>query len=257
MKKLLPLLLIALIAYSCNVTPVKDKRRFSNVQQENFENMLIRNYNTRMNLANDIQQTEFDDSVKLALGKYMDSVQVFVNWEGIVVDIRSDSFDAISLGLEYLSRADHKVIFHVNYVMPKDKKTADKVYQTIKNLSNGTPVYFDGFIAKRKNGEIKYAYPKVYDNEFDFYILDVNTKSKGDTLPVNLRKAIDLSSQINKLLRANFYKKLSDREYNKKLKEIGPKFTSAKDALSQEDKDYLDRFTAALTDNFLNEEDKP
>jgi hypothetical protein len=43
MKKLCALSLIVLVLCSCVVTPVESKKKFSNVQQENFEEILARN----------------------------------------------------------------------------------------------------------------------------------------------------------------------------------------------------------------------
>jgi hypothetical protein len=89
MKKLCALSLIVLVLCSCVVTPVESKKKFSNVQQENFEEILARNREKSYRLGNKILEKEFNDSVKLAMGEYMDSVKLFVNWKAIISKINS------------------------------------------------------------------------------------------------------------------------------------------------------------------------
>ena len=80
MKKLCSFLCVLLVLCSCvNTTTTNNK--FSNIQQENFDNMLARNNNKSYHLGNNILEKEFNDNVKLAIGEYMDSVKLFVNWK--------------------------------------------------------------------------------------------------------------------------------------------------------------------------------
>ena len=64
MKKLWSLLLIVFALCGCVGAPTKANKKFSNVQQENFDNMLARNKDKSYRLGNKILEKEFNDSVK-------------------------------------------------------------------------------------------------------------------------------------------------------------------------------------------------
>lgn len=258
MKKLCPLLLIVFALCGCVGTSTKVNEKFSNVQQENFDNMLARNKDKSYRLGNKILEKEFNDSVKLAMGEYMDSVKLFVNWKAKIQNINSRETGksvALSFELEYAPEQYRKVTFDVDYILPKDSLNTDKVYQTIKSLNNYSTVYFDGFIRKKANGEAHYSsysddlmhsYP-----DFKFFVIDINTTSKGDTLSNNLQNAVDLSFKAIEPLELNFRKEISKEESNERVEKITPQFKAAKELLTQEEKAYINRLTQALTYNFL------
>lgn len=258
MKKLCQLLLILFALYGCVETPTKTNKKFSNVQQENFDNMLARNKDKSYSLGNDILSKEFDDSVRLAIGEYMDSVKLFVNWEATIQNISSEETGksiALLFELEYAPEQYRKVTFDVDYILPHDSINTDKIYQTIRSLNNYSTVYFDGFIRKKANGEAHYSsysdavmhsYP-----DFKFFVVDINTTSKGDTLSNNLQNAVDLSFQVIEPLELNFKKEISKKESSRRVEKIAPRFNAAKEVLTQDEKAYIDRLTQALTYNFL------
>lgn len=258
MEKLCSLLLILFVLYGCVGTPNKANKKFSNVQQDNFDNMLARNKDKSFHLGNEILKKEFNDSVKLAIGEYMDSVKLFVNWNAIIQNINSRELDKsilLSFELEYTPEQYRKVTFDVDYILPKDSLNSDKVYQTVKSINNYSTVYFDGFIRRKANGEAYYSsfsddlmhsYP-----DFKFFVVDINTTSKGDTLSNNLQTAVNLSFKTIELLELNFKKEISKRELNKRIEDIAPQFKATKAVLTQEEREYIDRLTKALTYNFL------
>ena len=132
MKKISQLLLILFALYGCVGAPTKVNKKFSNVQQENFDNMLERNEDKSYSLGNDILRKEFDDSVRLAIGEYMDSVKLFVNWEAKIQNINSKETGksiALSFELEYTPEQYRKVTFDVDYILPQDSINTDKIYQ--------------------------------------------------------------------------------------------------------------------------------
>ena len=240
MKKIWSLLLIVFALCGCVGTPTQANKKFSNVQQENFDNMLARNKDKSYRLGNKILEKEFNDSVKLAMGEYMRETGKSI---------------ALSFELEYAPEQYRKVTFDVDYILPQDSINTDKIYQTIRSLSNYSTVYFDGFIRKKANGEAHYSsysddlmhsYP-----DFKFFVVDINTTSKGDTLSNNLQNAVDLSFQAIEPLELNFKKKISKKESSKRVEKIAPRFKAAKEVLTQDEKAYIDRLTQALTYNFL------
>ena len=261
MKKLWPLSLIVFALCGCVGAPTKAptqaNKKFSNVQQENFDNMLARNSKKSYRLENKILEKEFNDSVKLAMGEYMDSVKLFVNWQAKIKNINSEERGksiALSFELVYAPEEYREVTFDVDYILPKDSVNTDKVYQTVRSLNNYSIVYFDGFIRKKANGEAYYNnfYSSIHSYPvFKFFVVDINTTSKGDTLSNNLQNAVDLSFQAIEPLELNFKKEISKKESNKRVENIAPRFKAAKEVLTQEEKAYVDRLTQALTYNFL------
>lgn len=258
MRKLCAFLLILLTCYGCVENTNSTNKKFPNKQQENFDNILIQNKEKSYRLGNDIQKKEFNDRVKLAMGEYMDSVKLFVNWRAKIQNISSREAGksvALSFELEYAPEEYRKVTFDVDYILPKDSLNSDKIYKTIKNLNNYSTVYFDGFIRTKANGEAYYS--SYSDNlmhsypDFKFFVVDVNTTSKGDTLSSNLQNAVDLSFKAIEPLELNFKKEISKKESNRRVEKIAPQFKAAKNMLTQEEKAYIDRLTQALTYNFL------
>ena len=147
-EKLWSLLLIVFALYGCVGAPTKANKKFSNVQQENFDNMLARNKDKSYHLGNKILEKEFNDSVKLAMGEYMDSVKLFVNWKAQIQNINSRETGksiALSFELEYAPEQYRKVTFDVDYILPQDSINTDKIYQTIRSLNNYSTVYFVGY----------------------------------------------------------------------------------------------------------------
>ena len=257
MKKLCSLLLILFALYGCVQTSNKANKKFSNIQQENFDNMLAQNRDKSYHLGNKILEKEFNDNVRLAMGEYMDSVKLFVNWKAQIKNINSNETGksvVLSFVLEYTPEQYRTVSFDVDYILSKDSLNSDKIYNTIKKLNNYSTVYFDGFIRKKANGEAHYnsskdlmhSYPK-----FGFFIVDINTTSKGDTLSNNLQNAVDLSFKAIEPLELNFKKQISKQESSKRIDKITPQFKAAKEILTQEEKAYVNRLTQALTYNFL------
>lgn len=257
MKKLCQLLLILFALYGCVGTPTETNKKFSNVQQNNFHEMLIENESKMRSLGNDILREEFDDSVRLAMGKYMDSVKLFVNWKAKIKDIKSEEIGksiSLSFKLEMPKGSIDEVIFDVDYLLPQDSTNNDKIYQTIRGIDNFSTVYFDGFIRKKANGEAHYndtgrnrhIYP-----EFKLFVVDINTTSKGDSLSNNLQNAVDLAFQSIEPLELEFKKEISEKESSKRFDKIVPRFNAAKEILTQEEKAYVNRLLQALTYNFL------
>lgn len=258
MKKLCLFLLILSALCSCVENVNRATKKFPNAQQEDFDNILAQNSNKHYRLGNDILKKEFNDSVKLAMGKYMDSVKLFVNWKAKIQNITSRESGksvALSFELEYASGQYRKVTFDVDYILSKDSLNFDKIYKTIKNINNYSTVYFDGFIRTKANGnayygsytdDLMHSYPN-----FKFFVVDINAASKGDTLSNNLQEAVDLSFKAIEPLELNFKKEISKKESNKRVERITPQFKAAKEVLTQEERAYIDRLTQALTYNFL------
>ncbi len=254
--KLVIFLLFVTFFCSCVYNPPK---KFVNEQQNEFDDMLVQIIQKSRSVRNEIAEQEFNDSIRLAMGQYMDSTKLFVNWKATIKDIKSTqsgSLTNLSFVLYYKPEEYREVEFYVDYLVSNDSLKTDKVYQTVKNLSNYSTVYFDGFIRTKNNGEayyqiiafedLIYSYP-----DFKFFVVDVNTTSKGDTLPPHLHNAIDLGFEAIEPLKLNYRKEISDTESKKRLETITPRFNVAKDSLTTEELSYINRLMTALTYNFM------
>lgn len=254
------LLILSLVMSSCvqNVGN-NNRQKYANVQQKEFDNMLAMNVKKYYHLGNDIQKKEFNDSVKLSIGSYMDSVKLFNNWEGTIEKIRMDETGQksihLSFEIKYKPEEYREICFEVDYVLPKDSTNSDKIYQTVRNLDEFSEVKFDGFIRTKSNGEAYYgnysddlihSYP-----DFNFFLIDINLKSSNDSISDNLRNAINVSFESIEPLKLNFRGQISQKESDKRMKQLLPKFQAAKETLTKEERTYIDRLCQALTLNFI------
>ena len=248
-----------LIVLSCSCVNTSNTRRFYNIQQEEFDKILTTNRIKASTLKNKVLEKEFSDSIKLVIGKHMDSTKLFVNWKANIKDIsskeNSNKSVALSFVLEYYSEDYSTVSFHVDYVIPKDSLSSDKIYQTVKKIDENTSVYFDGFIRTKTNGEthdiiysnnLFYGYP-----DFQFFIIDIGLRSKGDTLSDNLRKAVYLTYEAIDPIKLNFRKKISKKESDRRAKQIAPKLKDSMDVLTDDERAYIKRLYEALIFNYL------
>lgn len=272
MKQLILFIFALLSLYGCVEEPRKPQKIHINEQQESFKRMIASNEEKMNSLANQLQEREFIDSLKLAMGEYMDSVKLFVNWKAKIQNINSTEEDnSIALSFElafdfdpnqfqdqdsaYASVSGNTVEFDVDYVVPKDSIKSDKIYNTVKQLKEGSTVYFDGFIRTKANGEAHFISesfePSFCPSWFKFFIIDISTTSKGDTLSPKLQKAVELSYQFAEPIKLNFKKKISDKEASKRTDKREKALKTAMKELPKEEKNYVRRLVQALVYNIL------
>ena len=61
--------------------------KFSNPQQQNFDDFLAQKRKETYQQNNDIQRKEFYAKFEKALYKYVDTCGLFVNWKGVISNI--------------------------------------------------------------------------------------------------------------------------------------------------------------------------
>lgn len=125
MKKIIWIFVIATFFSSCvDVSTNRKSRKFPTEQQEHFDKMLAKNKDISYSLGNKILEKEFNDSVKLAIGKYMDSTKLFINWMGRIKNINYNEVSAksanISFEIEYVPEKYREIGFAVDYLISKD-----------------------------------------------------------------------------------------------------------------------------------------
>ncbi len=262
MKQLYSILFIATALSSCIYSTDINTKQSLNEQQQEFNNMLSQGSIQRMKLGNEILVKEFDENMQLSIGEYMDSVAIFVNWKAEIDYIRSNSktirgkeYEVLTFYLSYDHHGTQRVNFDVDYVLPKDESNSDALYNKIKSISDNSMVYFDGFI-RIEDGKPLYSYSsssfsegayKLNRPDFKFHIVDINTSPKIDTLSSCLRNAISATSNLQKELTElgvlYHQRKISKREYEKRIKVVGHQQMEVIRDLTEEEQGYLKRFT--------------
>lgn len=232
-----------------------------NDQQAAFDKFLSARNNHKYDSRNDIQKTEFLKQFESDLYEYVDSVKLFVNWTGIINGISTrdagKKSTQVKFTIYYTPEEYRKVSFNCLYVVDNDSLETDHIYNTVKNISNGSPVYFDGFIRTTNHNTVKYDFHSPGDElnipypDYDFFIIEVGTTSRGDTLSTNLQAAVESAYRMAEPLKLNYQKKISDAGLKTRLKANEPDFKTAKAKLSKEEVNYLNRLINALTINFL------
>jgi hypothetical protein len=232
-----------------------------NDQQASFDKFLSNWNNHRFDSRNDIQKAEFLKKFESDLYDYVDSAQLFVNWVGRIEDISTrvvgKTSTQISFNIYYTPEQYRKVEFNCLYLVDNDSLETDHIYNIVKNISNGSTVYFDGFIRTTNSNTVKYFLNDPGDDmnlpypHYDFYIVEVGTASRGDSLSLNLRDAVESAYKISEPLKLNYQKKISNAEQKARWKALVPGFKAAKEKLTKEENDYLNRLINALTMNYL------
>ena len=258
MKKLYLVLLVLLSMCGCvesNLNPV-----VINAQQREFVDIHDRNYNQHLRLGNEILKSEFVDSVKLAMGKYMDSVKLFVNWKARIWGINCSelqrNYNNIHFWLSFEGPSSCSITFEVDYILPKDSLNSDKIYNTVKNISDDSTVYFDGFIKTKANGEAQcdraYRDYNLLLPYYDFSIVDITTSPQCDTLSTNLQNAIDLYAQVTDIADLYAQNKLSEKDFHRREKAIFSQIDKVREGLTEEEWEYARRFGSSILENFIH-----
>lgn len=231
-----------------------------NKQQEDFDNFLAKKREFSYNQNNDIQKKEYINLFEKELFNYIDSVGLFVNWEGVISDIKtqeSGNTTELSFVIEYQPEQYRKIEFHCSHLVPTDSLSNDYIFNTVKNMPNYMIVHFDGFIRTKNNGVADYYLGTSGDDlnisypDYDFWIIDISPEKRSDTLSPNMRNAVNLAYKINEPLKAKYLGLISDSESQKQFDELLPKFNQVKKGLTVAEKQYIQRLNTCLTYNYL------
>ena len=254
-------MMVALVILLSSCINPNVKRSVYNDQQAAFDQFLSARNEHKYDSQNDIQKAEFYKQFESDLFNYVDSVKLFVNWTGKIDGISTENAGKnstqVKFTIYYTPEEYREVSFNCLYIVDNDSLETDHIYNTVKNISNGSSVYFDGFIRTTNHNTVKYYFNSPGDEfnlpypKYDFFIIEVGTTSRGDSLSTNLQAAVESAYQITEPLKLNYQKKISNAEQKARYKKIEPDFKAAKAKLTKEEVDYLNRLINALTLNFL------
>ena len=254
MTRLLTVLLFLVIVSSCN--DVQRGHTFQNKTQERFDGFLKGMREKEYSASNDIQKKEYFTNFDAALNRFLDSNKVFVNWSGTISDIKTrevDTVTIISCKISYKPEEYREVSFHCDHAVATAKVNNDTLYQKLKNISDFSTVFFDGYIIRDIDNKVLYDYGsddlKVAYPNYKFNLLNITTEPHGDTLSTNLQHVIEVDFQVVELLKQKVQKKITDAEWQKRTKALG--LDNLEDKLTPTEKAYSTRLKQYLFSDFL------
>ena len=224
--------MVALVISLSSCVNPNAKRYGFNDQQADFEKFLSARNEHRYDSRNDIQKAEFYKQFESDLYNYVDSVKLFVNWTGIIDGISTrnvgNNCTQVKFTIFYTPEEYRKVSFNCLYVVNNDSLETDHIYNTVKNISNGSSVYYDGLLVITNHNTVKYDFHSPGDElnlpypDYDFFIIEVGTTNRGDSLSTNLQAAVENAYRMIETLKLNYQKKISSpcnepRKLDKKL----------------------------------------
>jgi hypothetical protein len=245
-KKIIFLLFSVVIIFGC--TPQR-KSYFENFQQESFDIFLKSYKEMSHHKLNEIQKNELNKYFELELANYLDSIGIFVNWKGVIKNIKAREYDQatkIEFEIYYKPEEYRDVSFYCSHIVETQNLDSDYIYNKVKEIPEYSIVYFDGFIERDMDGKVVYEYGDLnmsYPN-YKFKAIDLNLIPKIDTLPTNLKKAIDANFYFFKLLKQQYKKNITIEDFDKKAKEMNN--NSIQSLLTDEEKQYFQRVVQSL-----------
>lgn len=232
MRPIVILLIVLLFSFGCS-----QQRSDINQQQQNFVFFLESKDSQSKNLTNEIEEHEFYKSFDKELSNYLDSVRLFLNWKGVIDDIKIDdmgSFTEVSFKLNFKPSETTEITFYCEYPVNKTNTSYDALYNDLKKISNGATVYFDGFIKRdwdnnvmykndSKIGTMKLSYPM-----YMFNALRVSQTKGVDSLSETMKAAVDKEFGIIELAKARASNAITDAEFANQIKKQDFELTQAK-----------------------------
>jgi len=167
------------------------KAKLENQQQQSFAEFLARYEKSSYNQANEIQKKEFDQNFEEQLEHYLDTAMLFINWRGQIANIKVNDYaksKEITFEIKYTLEKYREITFEVSYVVDNDNLSTDLIYNKIKPITNGSIVYFDGFIRRKIDNSVDYYMPSLFTQKLSyphyyFSILDISVSPKEDLSP--------------------------------------------------------------------------
>ena len=257
MKKYLFVLLVCVMAFAgCEQNYTM---KFSNPQQQNFDDFLAQKRKETYQQNNDIQRKEFYAKFEKALYNYVDTCGLFVNWKGVISDIETEESGkttALKFTITYKPEKYREVKFHCTHLIETKNLNSDYIYNMVKNMPNYMVVYFDGFIRTKNSGEVYYKYNfdknlHIPYPDYEFWPIEIGPEERNNTLPTNLNIAVNICYDVVEPLRRNYLGEITKEQSDSLYNLVAPKFKEAKSQLTEEENGYISRLTTALTYNYL------
>lgn len=213
-------LIFATVLTSCNLS--SNNQKFENKSQAKFDDFLNTNRQKELSMGNEIQTKEFLKKFDISIVEYLDSNKLFVGWKGTIDKIEiseDDGLTKISCEIKYKPEEYREITFKCFHKIKASELDSDMLYNKIKNISNYSTVYFDGYIPISNKKVIYYtssddtnlrvAYP-----DYLFHLLNISEQKRPDTISNNLKKNIDLVMDLTRTGLKLKDKSISKKEWN-------------------------------------------
>ncbi len=130
-------------------------------------------------------------------------------------------------------------------------------YRQLKNLTTGSTVYFDGFLAKDKENKIDYDIlfssgneDKICDPDINFYLVSVSKDKLNFISSENFKKVNNIQLGIWKIMEDRVNKKISEAQFKNKLNEFKKQVEPLVTSFTPEEKEYMQSLTDCLALQF-------
>jgi len=254
--KIYLLTVLLLFLLSCNT---QQNRVSEKTQQQEFNDFLNSKKEMEYRQGNDIQEKEFKKQFEKDLSTYLDSVKLFVNWKGQIKDIKTTEYGQSTLlefEILYNPEKYREITFECSHIIKTVELDSDYLYNKVKNLSNYSTIYVDGFIKRKMDNSVSYYMEGLFDQHisyphYKFNVVKINEDLKADTLSDNLQRAISIDFEIMDLFKQEFQKKINQKERDEKAKSL--QFDSIQSVLTEDEKQYSQRIRQYLLNDFMNE----
>ncbi len=224
-KNLLCIFILQIIFSSCNFSFLSDTE-YSNEQQQVFNQYLDRQKEIYKSLGNEIQEKEFLIDFEKNICHIVDSLGLFMNFEGKISNIQTEQVGDTTL-LHFLIVDNRSAIkkseYSCQHKIHNDSIQTDYIYNAVKKIDNHDVVFFNGFIMKIDETTISYAYGKPGDElnlftpNYNFCVLDIGTIEREETLSKKMYQLFKQGSDGATIIKETITKEFSEQELGKDL----------------------------------------
>lgn len=261
MKSITGLGLLLLLLFSCQDQQQK-KIEPENIQQDKFINFLMKSCENYGNQGNDIQRREYFNQFEKDIISLSDSIGIFNNWKGAIKEIKTfdwSSQNSTELDVEIeIKLSEYKELTLISKRFFSNKNIdSNLTYRQLKNLTTGSPVYFDGFLARDKENKINYDIlfssnneDKICDPDINFYLVSISKDKLNFTSSDNFKKVNNIQLNTWKVMEDRVDKKITETQFKNKLNEFKKQAEPMVSSFTPEEKEYMQSLTDCLGSQF-------
>ncbi len=251
-----------ILLFGCQNQTQQKKTDPENPQQEHFISFLTKSCDTYENQGNDIQRREYFNQFEKDIVKLSDTLGVFSNWKGTIKEIKTfdwNSQNSTELDVEIeIKLSEYQEITFISKRFFSNKNIdSNLTYRQLKNLSTGSTVYFDGFIAREGDNKIDYDIlfssdnrDKICDPDIKFYIISIGKDKLQFTTTEKFKKVNTIQMNIWKTMEERVSKKLTETQFKNKLNDYKKQLDPLVASFTPEEKTYVQSFTDCLVSQF-------
>lgn len=259
-KSVIALGLILLLG--CQSPTETKKLESENTQQAHFLSFMTKTCDVYRKQSNDIQRREYFNQFEKDIIKLSDTLGIFSNWKGTIKEIKTfdwSSQNSTELDVEIeIKLSEYQEITFISKRFFSNKNIdSNLTYRQLKNLTTGSTVYFDGFIARDGDNKIDYDIlmssdkrDKICDPDMKFYIISIGKNKLQFTTTDTFKKVNTIQMNIWKTMEDKVSKKITETQFNNKLKNYKKQLDPLVASFTPEEKMYLQSFTDCLVSQF-------